>query len=212
MTLGRRQIYLSITKTRIMIILYNRHTSSSNSTWLNHQQAHLIAVPTGNLHVTFILHSKLLSRRFTRSLPGYHNLLSSTISLLRSTTLPLPLPPSQPPSSSPSPSPSPSPSEPTSTQYPSTMPSKTTIALLIIGFEILLPVLASLPDLIEDGLNPLRSIYEFIDREIMPGIGELAERELPARPEPVDVEEALRQGFWVTLDPDFGPVGLGAAL
>ena len=90
------------------------------------------------------------------------------------------------------------------------MPSKTTIALLIIGFEILLPVLASLPDLIEDGLSPLRGIYEFIDREIMPGIGELAERELPARPEPVDVEEALRQGFWLTLDPDFGPVGLGA--
>ena len=60
MTLGRRQIYLSITKTRIMIILYNRHTSSSNSTWLNHQQAHLIAVPAGSLHVSFILHSRLI--------------------------------------------------------------------------------------------------------------------------------------------------------
>ena len=58
MTLGGRHIYLSITKTRIMIILYNRHTSSSNSAWLNHQEAQL--TPT-----VFICRSRLIQRDLT---------------------------------------------------------------------------------------------------------------------------------------------------
>ncbi len=90
------------------------------------------------------------------------------------------------------------------------MPTKTTIYLLILAFEVLLPILLSLPDLIREELRSFKELFGFIEREIMPGIYELAERELRVRPrEPVDIDEWVREGSWVTVIPGFDePVGL----
>lgn len=74
--------------------------------------------------------------------------------------------------------------------------------------------LLSLPDLIREDVRSIKELFRFIEREIMPGIYELVERELRARPgEPVDIDEWVREGYWVTLIPGFDePVGLNSFL